>query len=181
MTRDADNAVFIRRGVPKDAPAMARVHARSWRATYPGLLPPAVIDDVLGSRRDRVERWRAWLADPDQHGGSFVAELGGNLVGYVFWGAPREPDAPSDVAEVYAIYLDPDAIGRGIGRGLFEAAVTDIAAHDFRGAVLWVLDTNERARRFYEAAGWRPDGATKTEERRGGKLEELRYRRMFEG
>jgi hypothetical protein len=67
----------------------------------------------------------------------------------------------------------------GIGRSLFDTAVSDIVTHRFRGAVLWVLDTNERARRFYEAAGWRPDGATKTEDRPGGKLQEVRYTRTF--
>lgn len=33
----------------------------------------------------------------------------------------------------------------------------------FRTAVLWVLESNERARRFYEVAGWKRDGAVSTE------------------
>ena len=93
------------------------------------------------------------------------------------WGASRDPDATPDTAEVYAIYLDPDAIGRGVGRSLFAAAVDDIVAHGASAATLWVLDTNERARRFYAAADWHPDGATRTEERPGGTLHEVRYAR----
>jgi len=77
------------------------------------------------------------------------------------------------------IYVDPDAFGCGIGLSLFDMAVSNIITQRFRRAVLWVLDTNERARRFYEAAGWRPDGATKTEDRPGGSLHEVRYTRTF--
>lgn len=39
-----------------------------------------------------------------------------------------------------------------------------------------MLDANERARRFYERQGWRPDGAEKTEEHSGATLHEVRYR-----
>jgi hypothetical protein len=39
-----------------------------------------------------------------------------------------------------------------------------------------VLDTNERTRRFYEAAGWRPDGETKVEPWGTFDLSEVRYR-----
>jgi hypothetical protein len=42
---------------------------------------------------------------------------------------------------------------------------------------LWVLASNEQARRFYEAAGWRPDGGAQTIELGGATLEEVRYRR----
>ena len=42
--------------------------------------------------------------------------------------------------------------------------------------MLWVLKTNERARRFYEIAGWKTDGQTKTEERGRVVLNEVRYR-----
>ncbi|MDQ6926250.1 MAG: nucleotidyltransferase domain-containing protein [Candidatus Eremiobacteraeota bacterium] len=34
-------------------------------------------------------------------------------------------------------------------------------------ATLWVLDTNVRARRFYESAGWAPDGTTKVDKHEG--------------
>jgi len=44
-------------------------------------------------------------------------------------------------------------------------------------AILWVLESNRRARRFYEIAGWIPDGDAKTENRPDGiQLREVRYR-----
>jgi hypothetical protein len=41
---------------------------------------------------------------------------------------------------------------------------------------LWVLVDNTLGRRFYEAMGFRPDGAIKSEDRPGFTLEEVRYR-----
>jgi GNAT superfamily N-acetyltransferase len=169
----------VRRAVPADAPAMARAHARSWRATYTGLLPDVIIDDVVASEGRRAERWRGWLGDANRPGGCFVAELGGRVVGYVFWGPGEAPETPAAVGEVYAIYLDPDATGRGLGRALFRAATEALRTAGFDRAVVWVLETNARARRFYEAAGWRVDGATKVEQRPGGVLNELRYARTL--
>ncbi len=42
-----------------------------------------------------------------------------------------------------------------------------------------MLDTNVRAQRFYEAAGFAPDGAVKVDDTRGFPLRELRYRRSL--
>lgn len=172
--------LVIRRATARDAVPMAAAHARSWRATYGGLLPDAVIDDVVASEPARVERWQTRLAHPDERRSVFVAELDHRVVGFVFWGPTQGPEASPDAAEVQAIYLDPDAIGRGIGRALLAAAVGELVVSGFTRAILWVLETNDRARRFYEAAGWRPDGTTKTVERPGGSLHEVRYARSLE-
>jgi hypothetical protein len=43
--------------------------------------------------------------------------------------------------------------------------------------VLWVLEGNERAERFYRAAGWARDGGRKVEEFQGTDLVEVRYRK----
>jgi RimJ/RimL family protein N-acetyltransferase len=43
---------------------------------------------------------------------------------------------------------------------------------------LWVLRDNSRARRFYERAGFAPDGASHTLDGLGG-VTEIRYRRVL--
>lgn len=48
----------------------------------------------------------------------------------------------------------------------------------FEEATLWVLDTNDPARRFYEATGWLADGTTRRVELGGLPLDEVRYRRQ---
>jgi len=81
--------------------------------------------------------------------------------------------------EVSLIYLEPQAVGKGIGRALFARAVTDLQQRGYAQAILWVLETNARARQFYEAAGWTADGASKTEEWPGLVLREVRYRKAL--
>ncbi|HYL41089.1 MAG TPA: GNAT family N-acetyltransferase [Candidatus Binatus sp.] len=120
------------------------------------------------------------MADPASGQAVFVIAARGTVVGTAIWAPSGDPDATPDTAEVRTIYLGPDAIGRGLGRHLLATVVSDVADHGLRVATLWVLESNARARRFYEAAGWRADGAIKTDERRDGSLHEVRYRRSLE-
>ncbi len=83
---------------------------------------------------------------------------------------------PESTATVYAIYLSPEFWGQGIGRSLMAAAVGEMQAQGFRTATLWVLELNARTRRFYEAAGWCPDGAVRNAEFQGSPVREVRYR-----
>jgi GNAT superfamily N-acetyltransferase len=171
--------VTIRRAQPDDAEAIAEVHARSWRFTYDGLLPPALIDEVVGNRERRVRMLREAVADPHGVRRSWVATRGTTVVGMAIWGPARDDDGSERVAEMYAIYLDPAVIGHGVGRRLIEAVSNEIVDLGFAEATLWVLDTNRRARGFYEAVGWTPDGTTKVDERPAGSLHEVRYRRTI--
>ena len=62
-------------------------------------------------------------------------------------------------------------------RGTVPAA--DLAAvreAGYTDATLWVLDTNRRARRFYQQGGWCWDGTTKSDVIGGQAVTELRYR-----
>jgi GNAT superfamily N-acetyltransferase len=82
--------------------------------------------------------------------------------------ARRRPAAPTlteaglagQVGEVYALYVIPDWWSTGTGRSLMSCAVATLSDAGYQRAVLWVLEANDRARRFYEKAGWIPDGAS---------------------
>jgi len=45
--------------------------------------------------------------------------------------------------------------------------------------MLWVVEANPRARRFYERSGWRPDGARKPFEHGGYAPAAIRYRKLL--
>ncbi|HXB49020.1 MAG TPA: GNAT family N-acetyltransferase [Streptosporangiaceae bacterium] len=94
-------------------------------------------------------------------------------------GSADRDDHRPDRAGRSAIYLAPDSWGRGLGRELMTAALTYLADLGYDEVTLWVLDTNARARRFYEAAGFRPDGAIKVDDSRSFPLREVRYRRSL--
>lgn len=90
-----------------------------------------------------------------------------------------EPGEDPDVGELFAIYLQPDVVERGIGRALMAKAEQFLLDESYLEATLWVLDTNERARRFYDSLGWQPDGATQDEPGFGYTLHEVRYRKAL--
>jgi GNAT superfamily N-acetyltransferase len=90
----------------------------------------------------------------------------------------RDDDAgPAGAGELAALYLLPGSWGTGLGRELMASGLSAFRDAAFDEATLWVLDTNSRARRFYEAADWHADGAVKQDDRRGFVLNEVRYRR----
>jgi GNAT superfamily N-acetyltransferase len=155
-----------------DARRIAELHVRAWRAAYRGLLPDALLDTQSVDRRE--EQWRGWNSGHPLRR-IWLVEGDGALCGFAATGPSRDAGAPASTGEVYAIYLDPGVIGTGVGRALFAHAGDALRTQRFTRAMLWVLDTNARARRFYEAAGWRPDGGHKKEHLRGVEVTEVRY------
>lgn len=91
-----------------------------------------------------------------------------------------EPGEDPDVGELFAIYLQPDVVERGVGKALMAKAEQFLHDEPYIEATLWVLDTNERARRFYESLGWQPDGATQDEPGLGYTMHEVRYRKSLQ-
>ena len=81
------------------------------------------------------------------------------------------------IREVAAIYLASESWGKGFGRELMTAALAHLARAGYAHVTLWVLDTNSRARSFYEKAGFAADGAVKVDDRGSFQLREVRYRR----
>lgn len=90
-----------------------------------------------------------------------VAEGGGRIAGFL---ARQE-------AEIRLLYVDPGQFGRGAGSRLIEAA----KGCGLPALELWCFQANERARRFYEARGFRAvrftDGANNEE-----RMPDVRYR-----
>jgi GNAT superfamily N-acetyltransferase len=83
------------------------------------------------------------------------------------------------LGDLYALYLDPDHWGRGIGTALHATALDRLVTHDFTHAGLWILDGNRRALRFYHRHGWTDTGRTQID--RGPQDIELHERRLHRG
>jgi ribosomal protein S18 acetylase RimI-like enzyme len=159
----------VRPATPQDAAAVTAVRNASWQAAYGPYLPASYWDEYdSAAATDRLAR-----SIGSGRLNVLVAETD-SIIGYVFHGPHRDDDLDPDVGEVYAIYVHPDAWSTGAGRALMAAALEALGS---RPVVLWVLTVNDRARRFYELAGFTPDGAVKDADMPGGTIPELRYRR----
>jgi L-amino acid N-acyltransferase YncA len=142
----------IRAATADDARAIAEVHIASWRTTYRGIVPDAVLDVLSVEERER--RWASSLTTRDSPSFAYVAEdEAGRVVGFAS-GGPRRDGDPAYAGELYAIYLLPGAQGQGVGRRLTEAVARHLDKRGMRSMLVWVLSTNP-ARSFYEALGGR--------------------------
>ena len=157
--------MLVRAAAPEDAEAIARVHVRAWQVAYADVFPPDRLAEL-----DVAARARQWREGLEAEWTALVTEDG---LGFASVGASRDVEGEG---ELYAIYVDPDSWGAGHGRALMEAALASLRDDGFEQATLWVLEDNPRARRFYERAGWRLDGAAKEDEFLGTTVREVRYR-----
>ena len=125
----------IREAEPKDARDIAEIHVRSWRAAYRGQLADDFLDGL--NVEDRLEMHRLALENPPAEYRMWVAEEEGRTIGFAVTGKSEDADADERTAEVFAIYLDPDRVGTGLGRTLFAHAVEDLRGRGYSSATLW--------------------------------------------
>ena len=143
--------LLIRRGVIDDAKEASRLHADTWRSSYRGLVPDALLDGLAPTRWENG--WRRGFESLDPTRVVHVAELAGRIVGFAGGGRVRPGAPPGYIGEVYTLYVHPDQQGRGIGRRLLQAAARGLAERGLVPIVIWTLSNNPRSRGFYEARG----------------------------
>ncbi|MGZ4382811.1 MAG: N-acetyltransferase family protein [Gaiellaceae bacterium] len=164
----------VRRARPVDAAAIAEVHVRTWQAAYEHVFGAERLAGIDPERR-RLG-WERALSERAEEEDVFVAEDDGRIV--AFAGAGPSRDAPGE-GELYSIYALPEAWGSGVGAALMAEALAALRARGFAESILWVLEDNPRARRFYKREGWRLDEgewARKVEPYLGVDVAEVRYR-----
>jgi ribosomal protein S18 acetylase RimI-like enzyme len=162
----------VRRATIEDARGIADVHVRTWQSAYEHVFGAARLSAITIERR--LPGWERALAEGEQR--AFVAEEDGRIVGWVTVGASRDPDAEG---ELWGIYVEPEAWGSKAGPALMRVGLEELRAAGYRDAILWVLEDNPRARRFYEREGWTLDGIRRDGEHLGVRTAEVRYRRSL--
>lgn len=171
-------STVVRTARAADADAVGRVHVQSWQAAYADVLPADLLRDL--SIADRQKGWHKLLTTPNRTGEVLVVVDDGAVAGFACVGGSRDGDAPTGTGELQSIYLAPEKWGRELGRQLHEEAIATLRRVGYTRATLWVLESNTRARHFYERAGWTPDSARKVDRVAGSPpVAEVRYARAL--
>jgi len=178
-SRRAPGPLVVRDAALDDADGIARVHTTTWQQAYRGLLDQGFLH--LLDWRQRRTQWQALLAEPPRgEGGTVVAVLGEEVVGFAAYGPARDADLMAERrrwSELYAIYVSPDQWRTGTGTALW-AAVAERLPPDAAAVAVWLLAGNQRARAFYARMGFAADGAERVEDIGGAPAEEVRYRNV---
>ena len=155
-----------------DVRGIAEVHVRSWQAAYRGQVPDSYLEGLSIAKREL-----AWIEIlKDQMRGVLVAEDEARIVGFSSFGPVRnEEENRLLTGEIYSIYVLEEFWNLGIGRTLMANSLIALERDGFGSVKVWVLETNQRARAFYEKFGFKTDGLRKTENRENFELQEIRY------
>ncbi len=141
----------IREATLDDAAGIARAHVDSWRTSYRGILPDNVLDQLdVGQRLEMRKR----ILRGGEHFHLVAYDVThGDIVGFCDAGPSRRHVTLA--GEVYAIYLVQRAKRYGLGSEMFDRVRGWLRANQMPSMIVWVLDNNHHARRFYEAMGGR--------------------------
>ncbi|PYC87943.1 GNAT family N-acetyltransferase [Streptomyces tateyamensis] len=169
-----EDELSIRPGGPADAPAVAALHAESWRTAYAGIVPPAVLGDGLAAQR--AELWELRLeadyGEPAAQPVLLLAESGdGDLLGFGYL-VPQ----PDGRVLLDNLHVRPGRTGAGLGGALLGALRAETArSHPGAPLYLEVLADNHRAIAFYERAGGHRTDSRTTHFPGAGELPEYEY------
>ncbi|MCL1873661.1 MAG: GNAT family N-acetyltransferase [Clostridiales bacterium] len=152
-------SITIRKVLPEEAYEYTVCHIACWQSAYKGIMPDEYLDHMPAEQGDRTESCRQTLCSPGEYD-FFCAVHGGRMVGRLIICKSRDEDKPK-AGEIAAIYLLEEFWGEGYGRQMMDYAIKMLNSRGYQEIIIWVLEENKRARRFYEKYGFRFDGAKK--------------------
>lgn len=145
--------IFIRQAERTDIEVMAKVVSESWKTAYSNLIS----EDDMKLFANIVRREELFKAGFDA-GKLIYVLLCGDVVNGVCSVEEYKNEDFTDSAEIEQFYLAPAAIGKGLGSRLMDFVLNELAEKGFKYAVLFVMEGNRRAIRFYERNGFETDG-----------------------
>ena len=155
MQRDVE--VKIRRVRIGDEAALAYVQTESWKAAFKDILDPETLTRCTNI--GRAEAMYKGLLEENK-GNGYILTLDDRPHCIAWWDAARDADMLGK-AELIAIHSLSSAWGQGYGSMMMDRILSDIKAAGYTEVVLWVFSENTRARKFYEAKGFRNSGYEK--------------------
>jgi ribosomal protein S18 acetylase RimI-like enzyme len=148
----------IRAAEEADVPGLSTLARRTWADAFGSSLSPEELAAELERTRSE-EYFRAALGVDT----ILVAELDGELVGYVQFGDVTIPEIDAQPGDrgLHRVYVETELQGRGFGRALMEAALSHPRLADAERIYLAVWEENEPAMRLYASLGFRGVGTTR--------------------
>lgn len=128
-----------------DKLAISKIYEESWKYAYKNIIPKDYLDSI------EEGRWVAALDICEWQ--TFVCIDNGKYIGTSSFCKSRFEQYPN-CGEIISIYFLPEYMGKGYGKELLEAVVSELKTQGYKEIFLWVLDDNIVAKNFYEKQGF---------------------------
>ncbi|HXA41668.1 MAG TPA: GNAT family N-acetyltransferase [Candidatus Solibacter sp.] len=136
---------MIREATLGDRPGIREMRRRVWHTTYGDTWPAEAIDDLFDGNIELVtEHPQSWTAPFI----NLVAHVDGEIVGAAASGV-----LPDGEGELVSLNVLSAHHGTGVAQQLWAATISALRARGCASMQIWVVETNARARRFYEKHG----------------------------
>ena len=160
----------------EDALSASSIYAKSWKASYRGMLSDALLDGIP------LDFWvPAFTGNFSSHRfETAIIRENGLDIGAGGYGLSRDYEE-ADVGEITSIYFLPEAWGKGGAKQLLDFMIHELCAMQCRKVHLWTIQENARAQRFYEKCGFKKTGNEKVISFKGEEVTDIEYARTLEG
>ena len=142
---------------------------KDWKKEYRGIIDDEILDNL--NRNEKIKKWREHYTV----GNVIVAEENGVVLGYCKYDDNVVSKNTDIDSEIIAIYVDCDKLGRGVGRKLVEYVMNDLRNKNKSKMIIWCLEKNENARKFYEKMGGKLITDEKYFKKNGKRYKEVGY------
>lgn len=155
-----------------NALAIGRVWAQSWQQAYAGIVPEDYLMKITPDQRTGIVQ--SALKTPQFSEEMFLFTVDGVSAGTACVSRYRDDFASDIDGEIPSIYFLQEYWGKGFSGEAMQFCLERLRERGAQNVFLWVLESNGRARRFYEKHGFSPTGAKK-EIIMGHPLVEVKY------
>ena len=149
-----------------DRLAISKVYEESWKYAYKGIVPQDYLDSISEGQ------WASHIEHTDRK--NLVMFQEGIIIGTSGFGKSRMAEM-NGFGEIISLYFLPEYMGKGYGRLLLQAVVSELKKMGLGKMFLWVLEENRNARYFYEKCGFVQTERCLFSDIGGRKLKEVQY------
>jgi ribosomal protein S18 acetylase RimI-like enzyme len=150
---------MIRRATSDDTTPVVDLLVDCWLAAYRDVLPRFYLGGI--DRSQWSERIRVSIETSPEE--TYVGDLDSEVVGLATVGECRDPDTdPGDTGEIWGLYVSPHHWRQGFGAQLLGHGEQVLVRRGYSEVTAWVFQGNAAGRGFYESAGFRLDGGSRT-------------------
>ena len=143
--------ISIKKAQLHDVELLSRIHSTSLIAAFGGLFPEEIVMQFFGFER-RLSGFTKELKKGEPV--NYLVYDEDEAIGLLSYGSSRHMEVDDDIIEIWRVYFLPGYWGMGAAALAMDLIMKKIKETGYRKIILWVMEENLRARRFYEKSGF---------------------------